>query len=305
MSRRLHFGRLVVETSSEDKVMFPDAGVTKGAVIDYYRRIAATMLPHLRERFLTLQRFPDGRDTAGFYQQSRADYFPDFIPGVTAERVGGGEIEHVCVRNAAGLTYLANQGTLTFHGWLSRRDRPDHPDRMVFDLDPDGDDFDQVREAAWQTRELLEDIGLTPFVMTTGSRGVHVVVPLDRRADFDSVRQFARGVAETLAQRHPEQLTVEQRKAKRRGRLYVDVMRNAYGQTGVVPYSLRAKSGAPVATPLRWDELGNRALDARRYHIGNVFERLGQLDDPWRGMARHAAGIGPARRRLNSGRRGP
>jgi len=302
MSRRLHFGRLVVETSSEDKVMFPDAGITKGAVIDYYRRIAATMLPHLRNRFLTLQRFPDGRDTDGFYQQSRADYFPDFIPGATAQRADGGEIEHVCVRNAAGLTYLANQGTLTFHGWLSRRDRPDHPDRMIFDLDPPGDDFDQVREAARQTRELLEDIGLTAFVMTTGSRGVHVVVPLDRRADFDSVRQFAREVAESLAQRHPQQLTVDQRKARRRGRLYLDVMRNAYGQTGVVPYSLRAKSGAPVATPLRWEELQDPDLDARHYHIGNVFARLGQMDDPWRGMARHAAGLDAARRRLE-GRR--
>jgi len=298
MSRRLTFGRLVVETSHEDKVMFPGTGITKGQLIDYYRLVAAHALPLVRDRFLTLQRFPEGLDGDGFYQQSRADYFPAYVPGVHAERAGGGAIEHLYVRNAAGLAYLANQGTIAFHAWLSRRDRPSHPDRMIIDLDPPADDFEPVRSAARQSRELLNELGLTPYLMTTGSRGVHVVVPLNRDAEFDDVRAFARDVAETLAARHPDELTVEQRKNKRRGRLYVDVMRNAYGQTGVMPYSVRAKPGAPVATPLAWEELERSSLNARSYHLGNVFERLARIDDPWRGMGRHGAGIRRAAERL-------
>jgi bifunctional non-homologous end joining protein LigD len=293
-SRRLSFGRLVVETSNEDKVLYPDAGITKGDVIEYYRNVAEYALPWAADRFLTLQRFPDGLDEDGFYQQSRADYFPDYVEGVTADRVGGGEVEHIVVHNAAGLVYLANQGTLTIHAWLSRRDRVHHPDRMVIDLDPPDDDFGPVRDAARTTGDFLRELGLTPYVMTTGSRGLHVVVPLDRSADFDAVRDFARRAADVLAEHHPDTLTAEQRKDKRKGRLYLDVMRNAYGQTAVMPYSLRAKPGAPVATPLAWDELGAGNLDAQRYHIGNLFRRLGQVEDPWADMKRHAAGIAAA-----------
>ncbi|WP_405242108.1 non-homologous end-joining DNA ligase [Lentisalinibacter salinarum] len=299
-SRRLSFGRLVVETSSEDKVLYPDAGITKGDVIEYYRNVAEYALPWAADRFLTLQRFPDGLGEDGFYQQARADYFPDYVEGVTADRVGGGEVEHIVVRNAAGLVYLANQGTLTIHAWLSRRDRLHHPDRMVIDLDPPDDDFGPVRDAARLTADFLRELGLTPYVMTTGSRGLHVVVPLDRSADFDAVRDFARRAADLLAERHPDTLTAEQRKDKRQGRLYLDVMRNAYGQTAVMPYSLRAKPGAPVATPLAWDELGAGDLTAQRYHIGNLFRRLGQIEDPWADMKRHAAGIAAAAEGLTS-----
>lgn len=242
--RRLSFGRLVVDTSKEDKVLYPDDAITKADVIEYYRKVARHALPYCTDRFLTLQRFPDGLDADGFYQQSRADYFPDYVEGVTTERVGGGDVEHIVVRNAAGLVYLANQGTLTFHTWLSRRARPGYPDRMVFDLDPPDDDFARVRNGARLTGDFLRQFGLTPYVMTTGSRGVHVVVPLDRSAEFDRVRAVASTVAEALEKRHPNTLTAEQRKNRRRGRLYLDVMRNAFGQTAVMPYSLRARCGA-------------------------------------------------------------
>ena len=293
-TRKLSFGSLVVETSSEDKVLYPEDGITKGDVIEYYRKVAEYALPFGADRFLTLQRFPDGLAEDGFYQQARGDYFPDYVGGQRSERVGGGEVEHIWIRNAAGLVYLANQGTLTFHSWLSRRDRLRHPDRLVIDLDPPDHDFGPVRDGARLTAEFLRDLGLTPYVMTTGSRGLHVVVPLDRSADFDTARAFARRVADALAERHPDELTAEQRKNKRKGRLYVDVMRNAYGQTAVMPYSLRAKPGAPVATPLAWDELGSGDLDSRSWHIGNLFRRLGQVDDPWADMKRHAAGISKA-----------
>lgn len=297
-ARRLTFGRLVVETSSENKVLYPDDGITKGQVIEYYRKVADHALPYAEDRFLTLQRFPDGSGEDGFFQQARADHFPDFIEGVDAERVGGGTVEHIVVTNAAGLVYLADQGTLTLHTWLSRRDRPHHPDRMVIDLDPPEDDFGPVRDAARITGDFLRELGLTPYVMTTGSRGLHVVVPLDRSADFDAVRDFATRAAEILAERHPDALTTAQRKNQRKGRLYLDVMRNAYGQTAVMPYSLRAKPGAPVATPLAWEELGAGGLTARSYHIGNLFRRLGQIEDPWADMERHAASIAAAVRGL-------
>ena len=223
-SRRLRFGRVAVETANEDKVLYPDDGITKGDVIEYYRNVARYALRCGAHRFLTLQRFPDGLGEDGFYQQSRADYFPAYVEGVTAERVGGGKVEHIVVRSAAGLVYLANQATLTFHAWLSRCDRPHHPDRMIIDLDPPGDDFAPVRDAARATGDFLRDLGLSPYLMTTGSRGLHVVVPLDRGADFDVVRNFAVRVAGALAERCPDTLTVEQRKNKRRGRLYLDVM---------------------------------------------------------------------------------
>jgi len=295
---KLRFGPLVVEVSNPGKLLYPEDGITKRQVIDYYRRIAEPALPHARDRFLTLQRFPDGLSAEGFFQQARADYFPDNVAGTEAARIGGGRVRHLSIDNAAGLVYLAGQGTLTFHTWLSRRDRLHYPDRLVFDLDPPDNDFSAVREAAVLTGEFLRELGLTPYVMTTGSRGAHVVVPLDGSSRFDAVRDFAKKAATVLAERHPRVLTTAQRKAKRAGRLYLDVMRNAYGQTAVMPYSLRAIAGAPVATPLSWGELGNSGLHAQTYHLGNLFRRLGQKSDPWAGMALHAAGIAAAARAL-------
>ena len=298
-SRKLTFGRLVVETSNEDKIFYPASDITKGEVIEYYRKVAKYALPYAVDRFLTLQRFPDGLREHGFYQQSRADYFPDYVEAVVANRAGGGKLEHIVIRNAAGLVYLANQGTLTFHTWLSRRDRPHHPDRMVIDIDPPGHQFAPVRDAARFAGELLRELGLAPYVMTTGSRGLHVTVPLDRSADFDAVRDLALRAADVLAERHPDTLTAEQRKDKRKGRVYLDVLRNAYGQTAVMPYSLRAKPGAPVATPLGWDELAARDLGARSYDIGNLFRRLAHIEAPWADMKRHASGIAAASKTLD------
>jgi bifunctional non-homologous end joining protein LigD len=200
--------------------------------------------------------------------------------------------------DAATLAYLAGQGCITPHIWLSRIDRPRHPDRLIFDLDPPKG-FEQARTAALLVRELLSELGLASFVMTTGSRGLHVVVPLDRAADFDTVRAFARDVAELLAERHPDEVTTEARIAKRRGRLFLDTTRNAYAQTGVAPYGVRAMSGAPVATPLRWEELDDRGgLDSQTYSVRNVLERIEREGDPWRGFLRRQQGIRGAAERL-------
>lgn len=292
-----------IELKNLDKVFFPDAGYTKGDVIDYYRDLTEVILPYLQDRPLVLHRFPDGVEGNDFYQQDRPDYFPDWIPDMTAERSQGedkGPVRHVLCNDEATLAYLANQAVIPLHGWLSRADRPDDPDRLIFDLDPPDDDFGAVRYAARRVAELMERIGLTPHLMTTGSRGLHVLAPLDGGTGFDAARDLARAMAERLADEHPDRLTVEQRKDKRRGRLYLDVMRNARGQTAVVPYSLRARPGAPVAAPLDWDELGRSGLGPRSYHLGNIRQRLGQKDDPWKGMGRHAASAARARERLEA-----
>ncbi len=292
-------GKYTIETSNEDKEVFPDAGLTKGNVIDYYEKIAGVMLPYLKDRTVSMQRFPDGIGTKGFYQKKAGGYFPDWIDTVSVKKEGGANTQ-VVINKAATLVYLANQAMLTPHIWLSRTDKLDHPDRLVFDLDPPDDDFTPVREAAKKVCHFLDDeLGLPVFVQTTGSRGLHVVVPLDRSAGFDSVREFAQDAAKILAGRHPDTLTVEVRKNKRQGRLFLDTARNAYAQTFVAPYALRPRAGAPVATPLELEELKDPKLHARRFTVKNIFRRLGGREDPWKGMNRRAVSLKKARKKLD------
>jgi len=299
MGRR-RYGPYTIDTSHEDKILFPDLGLTKGELVDYYDAVAEAMLPHLRGRALALQRFPDGIDADGFYQKQVGAHFPEWIETTRVAKADGGHQDLVVCANRATLVYLADQATITLHPWLSRCDRPDHPDRLIFDLDPADDDFAAVRAAAGHVRALLAELGLPCFAMLTGSRGLHVVVPLDRSEPFDAVRGFARDVAGRLAARHPCTLTTEQRKARRGGRLYLDVGRNAWAQTAVAAYSVRARAGAPVAAPIDWGELGERGLDARRWTVRNVLRRLGQRDDPWKGLARRGRSLAAARRRLGA-----
>ncbi len=281
-----------IELSNLDKVLFPDDGFTKGDLIDYYQRIAPTILPHLADHPLSLQRFPNGIQAEGFYQKEIPDYFPDWIRRVSVEvKEDQTRQDQVVCDNVETLVYLANQACLTLHPWLSRADKLNHPDKLIFDLDPPGDDFEVVRFAAGRLREMLQEMGLVPLVMTTGSKGLHVVAPLDRSADFDEVRAFVRQLADELARREPERLTTETRKEQRQGRVFLDYLRNAYGQTGVVPYTVRAKPGAPVATPLEWAELANPRLHSQRYTLRNIFHRLGQKADPWQDMRDHARAL--------------
>lgn len=296
-SRTLRIGRYSVELSSLDRVLFPDSGVTKGELVEHYRTVADRMLPHLRGRPVSMQRFPGGIHEEGFFQKSAPDYFPEWIERVTVSKKGG-TVQHVVCNEAATLVYLANQNCITPHVWLSRADRLDHPDRLIFDLDPPRNDFEVVRFAARALREMLGELGLDPFLMTTGGRGMHLVVPLDRSADFHVVRGFARDVAELLATRHKDRLTTEVRKNKRRGRLFLDYMRNAYAQTAVPPYAVRARPGAPVAVPLDWDELSDPNLRGGSWNTRTVGARLAR-DDPWKGMARRARSLSGPRKKLD------
>jgi bifunctional non-homologous end joining protein LigD len=284
--------------SHTDKVLFPEAGLTKGDLIDYYRRIAPVMLPHLAGRPLSLQRYPDGITGQGFMQKNAADYFPAWIERAALAKQDG-EVQHVVARDAATLVYLANQAAITLHVGLARVDRIEQPDRLVIDLDPSDDDFGKVKRAARQARALLEDLGLVPFLQTTGSRGLHVWVPLERKEDFDEVRAFAGEIAARLVAASPDQLTTEQRKAARGDRVFVDVGRNAYGQTAAAPYTVRARPSAPVATPLDWDELADGAVGPQRYTIANLFRRLGRKSDPWHHIGQAARPLAAARARLD------
>lgn len=273
----------MIEATRGDKVLYPDCGLSKADVLDYFGDVSKQMLPHLMDRFLTLHRFPDGIDAGGFYQQERSDYFSSSVRAQEAARAGEGDpVRHMYVNQADGLLYLADQGTIAFHGWQSRRDRLSRPDRLVFDLDPAREGFKAVIDAAKLLHEVLPLAGLTPFVMTTGSRGLHVVAPLQRYLDFEEARDFARRIAQALVARAPDRFTREQRKKARRGRLYLDIGRNAYGQTAIVPYSLRALPGAPVATPLEWSELNRNDIGPQRFRLKSLRRRLGQKDDPWR-----------------------
>ena len=286
-------------TSNDDKVLFPDDGLTKADLISYYRDVSGLMLPHLIRRCLTLQRFPDGIGSPGFFQQHRSGHFPDFIAGCRlATADGKRSIDHIVVDTPPALVYLADQCAIVLHGWLCGCDRPKSPDRLVFDLDPPGQnpsehDHAALRDCARDLRELLERCGLHPYVMTTGSRGLHVSAPLDGTSGFAAVRAFARRVAAAVADRNPDRYTVEQRKEKRHGRLYIDVTRNAYGLTAVLPYSLRARPGAPAAAPLRWDELKRTDFSPRRYGLRNMRRRLARMQDPFAEYWHHKRGLCP------------
>lgn len=298
MAGKRNYGSRSFEVSNEDKTFFPEPGLSKGDLIDYYDKVSDAMLPHVRGRVVAMGRYPDGVGGKSFFQKDVPDYFPDWIETVEVKKEGG-RLHQLTIENAATLAYLANQGCIEIHVWPSRADKPHHPDRVIFDLDPAGSDFNLVRKAARAVREVLEDIGLSAYVMTTGSKGLHVVSPLDRKADFDEVRDFASLVARLLASRDAKSFTVEQRKNKRRGRVFIDYLRNAYAQHGIAPYSVRARPAAPVAMPLEWDEVGDSKLHPQKYTIQNVFRRLSRKKDTWKDIARHAASLKKARRALD------
>jgi bifunctional non-homologous end joining protein LigD len=284
-----------VTVTHADRIVFPDIGLTKGEVVEYYRRIARYLLPHLRDRPLTMQIFPKGVGERGTYVKERRGHFPEWVGSATVatsdatrKKRGGADLIMPVIDSADALVYVANQGMITPHVWLTRVDRPNHPDRLVFDLDPSTDDFSLVRTTALQLRDVLEGRGLVPFVKTTGSRGLHVTVPLDRSATIEEARAFAEDVAAELVVSHPDRLTTEFSKAARGDRLFLDVMRNGHAQTEIAAYGLRGRAGAPIAAPLEWDEVRDGSLSADRWNVRNIFRRLARRDDPWVTLDRSA-----------------
>jgi bifunctional non-homologous end joining protein LigD len=292
-----------VAISHADRVVFPAAGVTKLDLARYYADVAPAMVPHVRGRPLALQSYPRGVDGDGFFLKNAPGHFPRWVATATVPKREGGTVRHVLANDAATLAYLAGQNAITPHVWTSRADRLERPDRLIFDLDPSTQRFTEVRAAARALGDLLRDLGLRPFTMTTGSRGLHVVAPLRRGPEHAEVVDFARDVAAVAVERDPGALTVEFRKARRGERIFVDVARNAYGQHAVAPYAVRALPAAPVAAPLRWEELGERRLDPQGWTARTLPARLAGEGDPWHGIGRHARALGPARRALERHRR--
>ena len=270
-----------------DKILFPKSGITKGKLIAYYEAIAADMLPYLKDRPLTLHRFPDGIEKKGFFQKNASDYFPDWIKTIEVKKQGGW-VNHVICDCKETLIYLVGQGTISFHITLSRTDKLDYPDKLIFDLDPPNGSFCDVTKSAQILRSLLEsELGLTSFPMLTGSSGIHLVVPLDRSDNFDSVRAFAKNIAHYTAKEYPEKFTAEIRKEQRKGRLFVDYLRNSYAQTAICPFSARAFENAPVAVPIGWNELQNGIKSAQAFTIDTISNRLKYKSNPWEDLFRN------------------
>ena len=289
--------RREIEISRPEKVLFPEDGITKGELIEYYARIAPRMLPHLRDRPLTLERFPNGIDTKRFFQKEVSSYFPDWIQRVTVEKVGG-TVTHVVCNDTATLVYIANQACITPHIFLSRLDKVRHPDQLVFDLDPQGEDFELVRSTARSFKQLLDDLALPAFLKTTGSRGLHIMVPIQRREGYDSVRDFAREMAEIVVSQAPKERTIQPLKAQRGDRVFIDTNRNGYAQLVAPAYAVRARKGAPVSVPLDWAELKKKNLRSNSFTIRNVFDRLENAEDPWQGFWQSGVSLSKARKAL-------
>lgn len=288
-----------VPVSRPDKELFPataDApAITKADLADYYADVAEVMVPHLRGRPISMQRFPDGIDGMSFYEKRVPSHFPDFVSTVEVDTADGPQ-RQVTIEDQRTLVYLADQACITPHTWLSTAADLVSPDQLIIDLDPSVQDLAAVRRATKAVGALLEEIGLTSLVKTTGSRGYHVLVPLRPEREFDDVREFARSLATVLVAREPDLLTLEARKKNRGHRVLVDIQRNAYGQTAVPPYAVRARPGAPVATPIGWDEVSRIAPDG--HTIASIRRRLAQIEDPWAGIAKHRQGLGKAAERL-------
>jgi bifunctional non-homologous end joining protein LigD len=285
-------GDIPVQLSHLDKVFFPDEGITKGDLIEYYRQLAPRIIGYLKDRPLVMGRYPDGTAGHAIVQKNVPGYFPDWISRAEVDKKDGTVCHAVCDKPAT-LVYLANQGCIELHAFLSRLAAVDRPDQLVFDLDPpDEAGFSQACRTAVELRELLaKELELTPYVKTTGGKGLHVHVPLRAEQDFATTRDFARDVASLLASRSPRQLTVDQRKEQRGNRLYLDVMRNGYAQTAVAPFSVRARPGAPVAVPVHWGEVEAGTLSPRDFTLRTIASRLEGRADPWADMARHRRGL--------------
>ena len=283
----MNFANYSFDITHPRKILFHVSGISKSDVLNYYMSVAGFFIYHSRMRPVSMQRFPQGIQEKGFFQKNAGDYFPDWIPRVEVPKEDG-SLKMVMINNKATLAYLCNQDVITHHLWLSRADRLKYPDQLIFDLDPPQGNFELVREAALALHEMLSELGLIAFVKTTGSRGLHVLVPLRRQYHFDQTRNLARQIAEVLAARFPSRFTTAIRKEDRRGRLFLDYLRNGYAQTAVAPYSLRAIEGAPVAMPVTWAEIRDPALHARKYTIKNSVEKLKREGDAWKGLKRWA-----------------
>ncbi|MEJ5978271.1 DNA ligase D [Novosphingobium sp. PS1R-30] len=247
-----------VRISNRDRVIFPESGQTKGQLADYYAAVVPLMLPHMAGRPISLVRCPQGRAKKCFFQKHDSGMFGKDVHQVPIREKDGGHEDYIYVEDSAGILACVQMGTIEFHGWGSHAIEVEAPDRMVFDLDPDeGLDWTHVKQAAFDLRDRLTELGLTSFAMVSGGKGVHVVVPLTPGHDWEAHKDFSKRFAEAMSLAEPDRFVATLSKAKRKGKIFIDYLRNQRGSTAVMPYSARARDGAPVAVPITWDELEN------------------------------------------------
>jgi bifunctional non-homologous end joining protein LigD len=287
-----------VRLTSPEKILYPHEGITKLEFAAYYQTMAEWILPHIGNRPLVLTRCPDGQENSCFYQKHPGPGTPETFKRFPIREKTKTD-DYVIVDDVAGLISLAQIGSLEIHAWGSRTDKLEFPDRLIFDLDPDPKlEWKDVVHSARQVRAFLQELGLESFVKTTGGKGLHLVVPIDRRHEWDEAKTFCKQVAEAIVSADPRHYTATMSKAARHGKIFIDYFRNDRGATAVIPYSPRARPRAPVSVPLAWDELSTR-IRSDHFTIRTIAKRLASLrQDPWKGMASHRQGLGGASKAL-------
>ena len=280
-----------------EKVLFPDDGITKGDLAAYYEAMAPVMLPHLRGRPLTMERYPAGIGQEGFWQKDVSKGFPAWLKRVKVAKKDG-SLHHAVVTDVRSLLWVTNQNTITHHVWTSRVPKLTYADVCVFDLDPSKDDRAALRTAALQLRDLLEEIGLASWIKTTGSKGFHIVVPLDGRTPIALAARFANAVGTVFVSRAPDRLTQEFSKEDRGDRIYVDTGRNGYSATFAAAYTVRAKRGAPVSAPCTWQEIERGEVHPRSFTLRNMPGRIAKTGDLWADLRRRGRSLSKPMERL-------
>jgi len=281
-----------------EKVLFPGEGITKGELASYYEAIAPVMLPHLRRRPITMERYHRGIGAPGFFQKDVVKGFPDWLERVEVPKHGG-TVHHPIANDTRSLLWLANQNSITIHVWPSRTPNLYNPDICIFDLDPSKeDDLDTLRGAALQVRALLSDLGLPSWIKTTGSKGFHIAVPLNGKHDFGEVARFAHTVGRVLVSRDPENLTQEFHKVDRAGRILVDTGRNGYSATFAAAYTVRARPGAPVSAPCTWEEIERGEVGPQTFTLRTMAQRIADAGDLWSDLLKKKVSLTRALDRL-------
>ena len=273
-----------------EKVLFPDDGITKGDLAAYYEAMAPEILPHLRGRPVTMERYPAGIGEKGFWQKDVSKGFPEWLQRVEVPKKDG-VVHHPVITDTRSLLWITNQNTVTQHVGTSRIPDLRYPDICVFDLDPSQEDMPAVRAAAIGLRDVLEELTLPSWVKTSGSKGFHIVVPIDGKTHIGLVVRFANAVGKLFVSRAPDRLTQEFSKADRSGRIYVDTGRNGYSATFAAAYTVRAKAGAPVSAPCTWEEIERGEATPRSFTLRNMPDRIARVGDVWGDMRRRGRSL--------------
>jgi bifunctional non-homologous end joining protein LigD len=281
-----------------EKVLFPDDGITKGDLAAYYEAVAPLMVPHMSGRPVTMERYPSGIGHKGFFHKDVSKGFPEWLERVEVPKKDG-VVHHPIVRDVRSLLWITNQNCITPHVWTSRTPNLHYPDICVFDLDPSRPDLDRLNEAAFALRDLLAELDLTSWVKTSGSKGLHIVVPLDGKTPMGDAARFANAVGAALVQRHPDRLTQEFSKADRGTRIYVDTGRNGYSATFAAAYAVRAKPGAPVSAPCTWEELEQGDASPQAFTVRNMAERVDRVGDVWADMRKSRYSVASRLKKLS------